>query len=67
MSEWARVLSNPDQPDDNTVVEIAEAEEMWNIVWTVPDIVTWLNVEITGETGQAVVGYRYDGKVFHGV
>ncbi|HVQ52134.1 MAG TPA: hypothetical protein VMS92_18985 [Mycobacterium sp.] len=65
MKAFARVLSNPDQPDDNTVIETATADEWWDIVWTVPDIVTWLTVEITEDTGTPEVGAHFDGKAFH--
>lgn len=64
MTQWARVLSNPDQPDDNTVIEVAEAEAIWDIVWTVPDIVTWLNVEVTERTGTPELNMRWDGEKF---
>ena len=67
MKTFARVLSNPDQPDDNTVIETAEANEWWDIVWTVPDIMTWLTVEVTDEMDVPEIGAHYDGKVFHGV
>jgi hypothetical protein len=64
MKQWARCLGNPDQPDDGEVIEIAEAERMEDIVWTVPDIVTWLTVEITDQMSVPAIGAHYDGKTF---
>jgi len=63
MKTWAQVLSNPDQPDNATVIEIAEAEEMWDLAWT-SGAVSWLNVEVTEATGTPQIGDLYDGEKF---
>lgn len=64
MKTFARVLSNPDQPDDNEVIEIAQADETWEITWIDTDVVTWLTVEVTAETGKPELGAHWDGKKF---
>lgn len=63
MKTFARVLSKPDHPGDNTVIEIADANEWWEPVWTI-EATTWLTVEVTEDTGPAAIGDHWNGATF---